>query len=124
MASGMVSIRTEGLEREETSRESSRSSVSRGMGTSRVFPEKNAGTGNGTGELWHVSQQATQDVVENVLGARSRSLRTNDEEPTCTLHLEKKLAMLVAAIFQEQAVAQIFGHRAQSALGFLVGRQR
>jgi hypothetical protein len=45
------------------------------MRTTRVFAEKNAGTAHSTGELGHVAQQGMQDVVENVLGARRRSLR-------------------------------------------------
>ncbi len=32
--------------------------------------------------------------------------------------------MLVAAIFEQEAIAEFFGHRAESALSFFVGRQR
>ena len=45
------------------------------MCTLRVLAKKDTGTLNGSRKFGDVPQQATKDIVKNVLGARSRSLR-------------------------------------------------
>ena len=74
------------------------------MCTLRVLAKKDTGTLNGSRKVGDVPQQATKDIVKNVLGARSRSLRGEldidrelrgvrdgsfDKEPTCVVRLPR-----------------------------------
>jgi hypothetical protein len=50
-----------------------------------------------------------------------RLVATHDEERARALHLEEKLAMLVATILEQQTVAEVHSLRPQSTLGFARG---
>jgi len=65
--------RSEGHERNETGREPTSLPITCWMRTERVLGKEDAGATDGTGKVGHVPQQATQDVVEDVFGARSGS---------------------------------------------------
>src|SRR5258706_11530421 len=71
-----------------------------------------------------MTQTSASQVVRLADDGPDRLVAADNEKPARPLHIDEKLAMLVAPIFEYEAVAELLDLRPQSTLGFLVRCQR